>query len=204
MSDIRFSYAILSETLINSKEIGLFNFIESSLIFNETEIPCTLNKKIERFIIGHNERYKKKCKQNRELFVKKYETWLQREFSCNCSIDENAAKKTSKPYSQCSERMKRKRCLSLSNLSEPEEIEVVLLGNLRKSGRKVDAQIIKELEATSPKRKKRICQILTKQETEPIPCTNDEALAPKTDLRLNKGQYDRLRIQTKSRKSVIP
>lgn len=201
MSDLRFSYNLLSQTLIDSKEIGLYNFIESSFIFNDDKIPRSLNKKIERFIIGHNERFKKKCKQNHELFNKKYESWLQREFVCNSNPEndvEETAKPDAKPYSQCSERIKRKRCLSLSKQSEPEEVEVVFLDNLRKNGRKVDAEIVRELAGTSPKRKKRICHILTKEETEPIPYTSDEALALSTDLKLTKFQYDRLRIQAKS------
>lgn len=93
--------------------------------------------------------------------------------------------------------------MSLSKQYEPEEIEIVYLDILRKTGRKVEAEIVKELAVASPKRKKRICPMLTKEDMSPIPYTNDEALALSTDLKLTQYQYGRLRIQAKSRMACI-
>ncbi|KAG4073854.1 hypothetical protein HA402_014059 [Bradysia odoriphaga] len=224
MTDKIFSFSNLSNILIKEGESELRKLIVSSLPTtdnnnNDCEEFKTWNKKIDRFIAAHSERYKKTCRYNLELFNTKYSNWLGQQFditvldtagrnnqpvnSESASIEPISQLTQLKSFSDCSEKVKRKTCEKIRNEIDPLAIEQAYIDNLRICNKKLDANIVTKLSEASSDVKDRILQILNDKDRKCVPYTPDEALALMFDLRQSKEDYHQMHMGGKSHQANI-
>lgn len=117
-------------------------------------------------------------------------------------VNRSAQTRKLKPFDECSERTKRRRCETIQSNASEEQMYDVFMSYLRKNSRTDDAKIIEKLRCASPERKRKILDILN-DDQQMVPYTPNEALALMVDTDLSKHQYELIQQQAKSRNSNL-
>lgn len=200
MSEIRISYSVLSEIVLQKQNLS--EFIKSKFGLTEDEYD-KIKVKVERFITSHNLKFQKECYGNKSIFQRKNESWLNRELVLQVNQQPNPTKAV-KAFEICSERTKRKRCQDVRESISEVEIRQVFLGNLRKNKQGTDVKIIELLAQASPSKKARVVEMLENgPKVIPVPYSADEAVALMMDGKISKFQYNHFQSGAKSRNANI-
>lgn len=150
-----------------------------------------------------------KSGRHRERFLKTNSSWLEANISFTGIVSETivdvslpgTSKRVGRPpkdFESSSEKTKKRRIRHLLETTCPEEISMANEIQLRQSGKRDSAAIVKELSLFSPRRgtemkKARRCLINPKQ----CGLSNDQALALIVDANLSTHQYGIIREQSK-------
>lgn len=193
-----------------SRQNALLQYILQELGIQSVtdDILKTLKAIISRLSQKIEEKWSKSGR-HRERFLKTNSLWLEENISFAGVVSEtivdisqpgtsNRAGRPPKDFEFCSEKTKRRRIRHLLETTCPEEISMANEMQLRQSGKRDSAAIVKELCLFSPRRgtqikKARRCLINPKQDG----FSNDQALALMVDANLTTHQYSIIREQSK-------
>lgn len=188
-------YRNLSEILIGSNDKNkLYEYVQTKFGLTSDSFEFYRHE-VDVFVNNHNFRWLRKSKGRQNHFETQYSSWLDQEFVLK---NPKIVKKKLKPYSECSDRTKKRRMESVRENTTNEEIEGAYLKNVRENS-EIDAEIINKLSMASPDTKELIIKLLRGDFVHFSRYTADEALALMVDLKLTKFQYDLLHTQAKKR-----
>lgn len=201
---IRVRYLDLSEALINQSDLQVF--MKNKFNLTDQVYDRIVKSKIERFIQTHNSKYMKECHCNKKVFLSKNKLWLDRELICCEEIDSSCDEgvedigesrsaangikgRKLKPYEQCSQRTKRRRCQELQENASDQQIKQSFFNNLRQNNQSLDVKIIKQLSELTTESKQKLLDVMQKG-IEPVKYSSGEALALYVDAKMTKYQYE--------------
>lgn len=193
------SFSVLSDVLIANKDLKVFfEFIKQKFDLSDASFEDH-RKFINRFVRNHMWRWQKKCHCNKNIFRKKYGTWLNKSFNLPKVTKTDPVAKDSTAHSI---RTVRRRAEELRQTKPREHIQLACVDNIRQDD-PVSAQIVKKLLTTSTVTKDKILQLLRGDIQFEVPYTSNEALAFYVDLKCTRQKYELLHTQAKTRNSDL-